>query len=150
MKAFFDAVLAFFTGKLNLRTLLFGTWITASGFQMAVSIAYKFLLLMALAFFINYIVRIWTLFSDLINSFQTLGISVGGTSFGISNSQIVNSFWGFVHASGLDDVIKTSGSLFMALVLSFFGIQAYKLVVGVTKELYGIVINATLSLPKPS
>lgn len=149
MKAFFDAVLAFFTGKLNLRTLLFGSWITGMGFQKAASIAYKVLLFMALAFFINYIVRIWTLFVDLVRSFQTLGTNIGGMSYGISNSDIVNSFWGFIHASGLDDVILTSGSLFISLVAAFFGIQAYKLIVNVAREVYVIVTDGTKLLPKP-
>jgi len=149
MKAFFDAVLAFFTGKLNLPTLLFGSWITGMGFQKAASIAYKVLLFMALAFFINYIVRIWTLFVDLVRSFQTLGTNIGGMSYGISNSDIVNSFWGFIHASGLDDVILTSGSLFISLVAAFFGIQAYKLIVNVAREVYVIVTDGTKLLPKP-
>ena len=149
MKAFFDAVLAFFTGKLNLRTLLFGTWITGAGFQMAASIAYKALLLLALAFFINYLIRIWTLFVDLVRSFQSLGANISGTSYGISNSDIVNSFWGFIHASGLDDVILTSGSLFISLVVAFFGIQAYKLIVNVAREVYVLVIDGVKVLPKP-
>jgi len=149
MKAFFDAVLAFFTGKLNLPTLLFGSWITGMGFQKSASIAYKVLLFMALAFFINYIVRIWTLFVDLVRSFQTLGTNIGGMSYGISNSDIVNSFWGFIHASGLDDVILTSGSLFISLVAAFFGIQAYKLIVNVAREVYVIVTDGTKLLPKP-
>lgn len=149
MKAFFDAVLAFFTGKLNLRTLLFGSWITGVGFQTAASIAYKVLLLAALAFFVSYIVRIWNLFLDLINSFNNLGVGISGTSYGISNSAIVNSFWGFIHASGLDDVIKTSGSLFISLVAAFFGIQAYKLIVNVAREVYVLVTDGVKVLPKP-
>ena len=149
MKAFFDAVLAFFTGKLNLRTLLFDTWITGAGFQMAASIAYKALLLLALAFFINYLIRIWTLFVDLVRSFQSLGANISGTSYGISNSDIVNSFWGFIHASGLDDVILTSGSLFISLVAAFFGIQAYKLIVNVAREVYVLVTDGVKVLPKP-
>lgn len=149
MKALISAIFDFITRHFNLKDLLFGAWVTSAGFQQAASIAYKTLLIAALAFFVNYIVRIWNLFADLIKSFKTLGANISGESYGISNSAIVNSFWGFVHESGLDDVVLTSGTLFISLLSAFFGIQAYKLFLAASKEAYTMATDGTKIIPKP-
>lgn len=149
MKALIAGIFDFMSRHFNFKDLLFGAWITSEGFQKAASLSYKILLLAAISFFVDYIVRIWNLFTELVHGFQNLGTGVGGTSYGISNSDIVNSFWGFIHESGLDDVFLTSGTLFISLVSAFFGIQAYKLIVNVSKDVYVIFADGTKLLPKP-
>ena len=108
----------------------------------------RLFLLIALGAFISYIARLWNLFKDLIIQFKSLGFSASGFSYGISNSQLVSSFWGFVHASGLDDAFITSGTLFISLLSAYFGIQAYKLFYTLFKDGFTMVSNGTKLLPK--
>jgi len=148
MKSFINAILSYISEKLGFLTKIFGWLSTSIGLQTMASIAFKAFLLIALGAFISYIARLWNLFKDLIIQFKSLGFSASGFSYGISNSQLVSSFWGFVHASGLDDAFITSGTLFISLLSAYFGIQAYKLFYTLFKDGFTMVSNGTKLLPK--
>ena len=149
MKSFFNTVIAYFTENFGIFTKIFQWLSSGFGIQMLSSIALKSFLLIALAFFISYLTRLWTLFKDLVSQFKTLGYSANGSSYGIANSQLVTSFWGFVHASGLDDAIITSGTLFISLLSVYFAIQSYKLFYTVVRDVYSMASDGSKLLPKP-
>lgn len=148
MFAFFQAVIAFFTGfsAFIVQFLVFFTKkVGVSKILIPIQIAsltiYMAFILVSVTYFITFIMKFWTKLKDLIQDFNTLGISVSGTSYGIANSQLVTSFWGFVHATGLDDAIMTSFGLFISLASAFFAIQTYKIVRYAYKELYTILVD---------
>lgn len=145
MKSFFTTVIGFFLGILEWLTKKFGIQKVVIGIQITVITMYRIFLLTAMAFFMNFLFRLWTLLKDLVQEFNTLGIFVSGISYGIANSQLVASFWGFVHASGLDDAILTAGSLFISLLSAYFAIQAYKIVQYVYRDVVSL-INTLLAL----
>lgn len=148
MFAFFQAVIAFFTGfsAFIVQFLVFFTKkVGVSKILIPIQIAsltiYMAFILVSVTYFITFVMKFWTKLKDLIQDFNTLGISVSGTSYGIANSQLVTSFWGFVHATGLDDAIMTSFGLFISLASAFFAIQTYKIVRYAYKELYTILVD---------
>lgn len=148
MFAFFQAVIAFFTGfsAFIVHFLVFFTKkVGVSKILIPIQIAsltiYMAFILVSVTYFITFIMKFWTKLKDLIQDFNTLGISVSGTSYGIANSQLVTSFWGFIHFTGLDDAIMTSFGLFISLASAFFAIQTYKIVRYAYKELYTILVD---------
>ncbi|NBL00544.1 MAG: hypothetical protein EOM50_21585 [Erysipelotrichia bacterium] len=145
MKSFFTGVFGFFIVIVEWIVKKIGIKAVVIGIQLTAMTLYRIFLLTAMAFFLNFLFRLWTLLKDLIKQFNELGISVSGVSYGISNSQLVSSFWGFVHASGLDDAIMTAGSLFISLLAGYFAIQAYKIVVFVYRDVVQL-INTLLAL----
>lgn len=145
MKSFFVSVIGFFLGLLEWFTKKVGVHTAVIAIQITVMTMYRTFLLIAMAFFLNFLFRLWTLVKDLVAEFNTLGVSVSGVAYGIANSQLVASFWGFVHASGLDDALLTAGSLFISLLATYFAIQAYKIVQYVYKDVVDL-INVLLAL----
>lgn len=141
MNAFFTAVLAFLIGIVEWLTKKFGVSKIVLAVQITVITLYSAFVITALTYFIDFLMTLWTLFNQLINDINTFGVSVSGTSYGISNSQIVTSFWGFIHASGLDDAIMTSSGLFIGFLATFFAIQVYKIVRFAYKELYTMLVD---------
>lgn len=75
----------------------------------------------------NFLFRLWTLFGDIVSNFNSLGLGASGTSYTVSNSQIVSAMWSFIHACGIDDAVMTAGSLFISLLAVYFAMQAYKM-----------------------
>lgn len=148
MFAFFQAVIAFFTGfsafivqYLAIFVKKFGVSKILIPLQIASITIYIAFILVSVTYFITFLMKFWTKLKDLIHDFNTLGISVSGTSYGIANSQLVTSFWGFVHATGLDDALITSFGLFISLASAYFAIQTYKIVKYAYKELYTILVD---------
>lgn len=136
MNVFFTAVIAFLTGLLEWITKKFGVSKIVLAVQIAVVTLYSAFVITALAFFLNFLFKFWTTLKDLIQDFNTLGLSVSGTSYGISNAQLVTSFWGLVHESGLDDALMTSFGLFISFASTYFAIQTYKIVRYAYDKLY--------------
>lgn len=136
MNAFFTAVIAFLSGILEWITKKFGVSKIVLAVQISVVTLYSAFIITAVAFFLNFLFRFWTKLKDLIHDFNTLGLSVSGSSYGISNSALVNSFWGFVHESGLDDALMTSFGLFISFASAYFAIQTYKVVRYAYDKLY--------------
>lgn len=132
--AFIVQYIAYFVKKFGVSKILIPIQITALTLYMA-------FVLVSVTYFITFVMKFWTKLKDLIHDFNTLGISVSGTSYGIANSQLVTSFWGFVHATGLDDALITSFGLFISLASAYFAIQTYKIVKYAYKELYTILVD---------
>ncbi|MDD3324302.1 MAG: hypothetical protein PHN38_04170 [Sulfurospirillaceae bacterium] len=145
MKAFFTGVFSFFIVLLEWLVKKIGIKAVVIGIQITAMTIYRAFLLVAMAFFLNFLFRFWVIFKDLAEDFNSLGLSVAGVSYGIANSQLVSSFWGFVHASGLDDAILTASSLFISLLAGYFAIQAYRIVAYVYKDVIDL-INVLLAL----
>ena len=149
MGAFFTTIINFFIGGSAFIGCFFDMVNKKSGgvskilipIQVTAVITYIAFILISVTFFLNFLFTVWTKFKDLINDFNTLGVSVGGSSYGISNAQLVSSFWGLIHESGLDDALITRLdclSLLLRLILLF---QAYKIVRFAYKELYTILVD---------
>lgn len=145
MKSFFTTVIAFFLGILEYFVKRFGIQKTAIVLQIAVMTMYRAFQIVAIAFFLNFLFRLWTLTKDLIHDLNNFGVSVAGVSYGIANSTLISSFWGLVHASGLDDAFITAGALFISLLSMYFTIQAYKIVLYVYRDIVDL-INELLTL----
>lgn len=139
MKSFFTSVIGFFIVIFEYFVKRFGVQKVAIGIQITAITLYRVLLLTAIAFFLSFLIQLWTIFKDLIRDFNTLGINVSGTSFGIPNADLVNSFWGFIHASGLDSAFMTSGTLFISLLAVYFAIQAYKIVLFAYRDIVELI-----------
>lgn len=141
MQVFFSAVIAFFIGILQWITKKFGVSKVVLAVQIAVGTMYVAFILATVAFFLNFLFKLWNTFKQLVDDLNHFGVSVSGVSYGISNSQIVNSFWGLIHESGLDDAVMTSFALFVSMASLFFAIQTYKIVRFAYKELYTILVD---------
>lgn len=148
MFAFFQSVIAFFTGFSAFLVQFLANIVKKFGvskilipIQIASITIYIAFILVSVTYFITFLMKFWTKLKDLINDFNALGANVSGTAYGIANSQIVTSFWGFVHASGLDDAFITSFGLFISLASAYFAIQTYKIVKYAYKELYTILVD---------
>lgn len=133
---FFTVAIDYFTEMLKWLAKKFGVSKIVLAVQITAVTMYTAFLLTAMAFFLNFLFKIWDAFDKLVNDLNSFGLNVSGTSYGISNSQLVTSFWGFVHESGLDDSIMTASALFISFASAYFAIQAYKVVRFAYKELY--------------
>lgn len=127
MKIFFGGIFAFLVGIIKYFVKKFGIAPVLLTIKIAVTTVYFGLLLVAYAFFMNFLFRLWTLFGDIVSNFNSLGLGASGTSYTVSNSQIVSAMWSFIHASGIDDAVMTAGSLFISLLAVYFAMQAYKM-----------------------
>ena len=127
MKLFFGGVFAFFVGIIKYFVKRFGIAPVFLTIKITITTVYFALLLTAYAFFMNFLFRLWTLFGDIVDKFNTLGLSASGVSYTVSNSQIVSAMWSFIHATGIDDAVMTAGSLFISLLAVYFAMQAYKM-----------------------
>lgn len=136
MQYFFTSVIAFMTGIVQWIAKKFGVSKIVLAVQITAVTMYTAFLLTAIAFFLNFLFKIWDAFHKLVNDLNSFGLNVSGSSYGIANSQLVTSFWGFVHESGLDDAIMTASALFISFASAYFAIQAYKVVRYAYKELY--------------
>lgn len=139
MKSFFVSVIGFFTGFLQYFVTKFGIHKTVIIIQIAIMSLYVALLLTAFAFGLNFLFRLWTLTKNLITDLNNFGISASGIAYGISNSTIVSSFWGLIHASGLDSAFMTAGALFISLLSTYFVIQAYKILFFAYREIVDLI-----------
>ena len=134
--SFFTAVIAFLTGILQWITKKFGVSKIVLAVQISAVTIYTSFILTAIVFFLNFLFKLWDTFHKLVDDLNSFGVTVAGTSYGISNSQLITSFWGFIHESGLDDAIMTASALFISFASTYFAIQAYKIVRYAYKELY--------------
>ena len=64
--------------------------------------------LMAFAYwFTGFIINLWTMISDFVNSFQNINVGAGD-AFGITLAVIIDNVKGFIYASGLSTAIVTT------------------------------------------
>lgn len=139
MKSFFTTVIGFFLGILEYFVKRFGIQKTAIIIQIAVMTTYRAFQVIAIAYFINFLFRLWTLTKDLIHDLNNFGVSVAGISYGIANSTLISSFWGLIHASGFDDAFMTAGALGISLLSTYFVIQTYKIVLYVYRDIIDLI-----------
>lgn len=107
-------------------------------FEVTISVAFLAFISVAVLYILDFIFKMWNLFKSLVSSFSTAP-NVSGTSFGISNNTIVDSFFGFLHESGIADAFLTVGDLFIGLVSIFMVIKTYKLIIFAKKEIHNII-----------
>ena len=124
-------VFEFLAKKLGVSTLILA-------FKISISAVFLTFIMAAFYFILDFIFWILNLFKDLISSLATVP-TVGGNSFGISNNTLINSFFGFLHESGMADAFVAAGDLFIGLVSVFMIIQTYKLVIFAKKEVHNII-----------
>lgn len=145
MKSFFDSTIGYFLGMLEPFVKKFGVKAVVIGLQITAITLYRAFQIVAIAYFIAFLFRLWTLTRDLIHDLNNFGVSVAGISYGIANSTLISSFWGLIHASGLDDAFITAGALAISLLSTYFTIQAYKIVLYVYRDVIDL-INTLLAL----
>lgn len=148
MKSFFTSVIGFFIGILEYFVKRFGIAKTAIIIQIAVITMYRAFQVIAIAFLINFLFRLWTLFKDLVHDLNNLGITGDSMAYGVSLSQIVSTSWAFIHSSGLDSAIITAGNLFISLLSTYFVIQLYKIVLYVYRDIVDLINQLLLLLTR--
>lgn len=94
-------------------------------FKISIATVFIGFLLTAVTYLMMFLFTLWNLFKQVIAFYATVP-SVAGSSFGISNQSLVNSFFGFLNESGLSIAFETAGDLFISLLSFYLVIQAYK------------------------
>jgi len=92
--------------------------------------------LMAFAYwFTGFIINLWTMISDFVNSFQNINVGVGD-AFGITLAVIIDNVKGFIYASGLSTAIVTTGNLLLSILSLIFVKALYSVYIKLIKIIY--------------
>jgi len=128
---FFLQILSFLVKRFGIATLVLA-------FQISTATIFIAFLLSATIYLVNFLFSLWNLVKTVVSIFSTVP-SVSGSAFGISNTSLVSSFFGFLHASGLASGFETAGNLLIGFLSVYFVIQAYKIYMFSIREIRKIV-----------
>ena len=92
MKSFFDSTIGYFLAMLEPFVKKFGVKAVVIGLQITAITLYRAFQIVAIAYFIAFLFRLWTLTKDLIHDLNNFGVSVGGSLDLIKHIKL-NSFY---------------------------------------------------------
>jgi len=134
----FASIIQWLVKRLGINTVVLA-------FQVSIGTIFIAFLLTATTYIMTFLFSLWDLVKTVVSNFATIP-TVSGSAFGISNSSLVTSFFGFLHASGLATGFETAGNLLIGFLSVYFIIQAYKVYMFAIREIKKVISTSLLLL----